>query len=88
MEMQRVFVAALQVVLARQHIREIRDVVIAESFFRYCRNVRAQLSFTRKYVSVTSNCRALPSTMILSSRLVSRLLRWNEYNNGLHNVKL
>ena len=75
MEMRSVFVAAPQVVLARWRIRQTQDVVFADSFSRCCWKVRAWLSFTPRYVGVASNCSMLPSTMTLSSRLASQLLR-------------
>ena len=72
------FVAAPHVVPARRRIRETGGVVFADIFSRCCRKVRVRSSFTPRYVGVALNCRALPSTLTLSSRLASRLLKWKE----------
>ena len=54
------------------------DVVFPDIFSRCCQKVRVRSSFTPRHVGVALNCSGLPSIMTLSSRLASRLLRWNE----------
>ena len=75
--MCRVLVEAPHMVPARQWIRAMWDIVLADRFSRCWRNIREQSSLTPRYVGEAWNWSMLLLTMMLSSWPASLLLRWN-----------